>query len=609
MTDSNRNDNKVESNINIKSESNFNSNAFSQDNLSPEIKNFNSKSSGYNREIPKEAKKIVDDLFEDSSVQDRRSTSKIFESFNMAPQGGQKGNQPNNLKRIESLMRNMDHMNSDAQKEDFDFGQFGGVKKEEKNADHQVSNVESDRNDWGNWDFDDKFAKNSNKQDTNNNVVPNRAEKYKDTSDDQQAPNNYAHDNFNFGKDNQINLNYPNSNILIRDMKEVKINNPQSSISFADKNGNEINQNNAPNMDLDFSLLVSGNKGDGNKNFKGNDNNLNSIMDKNKEINFDDILNNVNLKDKENAYNYDKDFGIKKHNSNSESRFQDEEYINLKKFATNSPNKNRGNLGLSQNTGRAKNLKNEPIVEKQVNFNLAFEKDVPYGKSKIAKESKENILDRKSHVINDDNFSTNKNSVNAILRIGKSLGAYMNLEEEPLNIQIQLIFEDMLMRSDDMEKIKSELMSIELDENINQSPIGFLCGLDRAVVQTGLHRAESHFHGIERAITAWREVLGDGNCFYRAFMFATLESYILNKDVFKIKKILYDLNVKINKTFKRKDVSVDKNIINIIFYFIIDFIENNKVREAYDVFIKAYHLYKTFDYVSGENNISSYLSY
>ena len=46
----------------------------------------------------------------------------------------------------------------------------------------------------------------------------------------------------------------------------------------------------------------------------------------------------------------------------------------------------------------------------------------------------------------------------------------------------------------------------------------------------------------------WRKVKGDGNCFYRAFLFAFFENIIFTSNISYLVNILYDFKLKINKT-------------------------------------------------------------
>ena len=117
-----------------------------------------------------------------------------------------------------------------------------------------------------------------------------------------------------------------------------------------------------------------------------------------------------------------------------------------------------------------------------------------------------------------------------------------------------------------------------------------------------ISKNNSHqFSELLRDIKYWRKILGDGNCFYRSFMFAVIENHILNKDLYALKLIIYDINninnkYHIEKNFNNKNEIIDKNEINMIFYLILNYLNNDEILLAYDTFIKAYYITQTFDY-------------
>ena len=102
---------------------------------------------------------------------------------------------------------------------------------------------------------------------------------------------------------------------------------------------------------------------------------------------------------------------------------------------------------------------------------------------------------------------------------------------------------------------------------------------------------------IANEVELWRMVLGDGNCFYRAFMFAYLETNILSKNFYEIKKFIYDFNLKMDVEFKRKNITINKYPFLAIFNIIIELLERNDIKGAYEIFIKSYHLFENFDFV------------
>ena len=140
--------------------------------------------------------------------------------------------------------------------------------------------------------------------------------------------------------------------------------------------------------------------------------------------------------------------------------------------------------------------------------------------------------------------------------------------------------------------------NFKLNELMNIGPIGPICDLKNMATVSGLNNCQQKLEEMTKEIELWRMILGDGNCFYRAFMFAYIESIILGKNIIGIKKFIYDFNLKMDVSFKRKNISINKYHFLAIFNIIVDFLERNDVKGAYEIFIKSYHLFENFDLVN-----------
>jgi hypothetical protein len=145
--------------------------------------------------------------------------------------------------------------------------------------------------------------------------------------------------------------------------------------------------------------------------------------------------------------------------------------------------------------------------------------------------------------------------------------------------------------------IKSKYAGFLLNEVKNVGPIGPLCDLKKMANVSGISKFQKQLDQISQDISLWRMVLGDGNCFYRGFMFAYLEANILNKNIDTIKKFVYDFNSKLDVKFKRKNVVINKHYVIAIFIIIIELMEKSDLKGAYEIFIKSYHLFENFDLV------------
>jgi hypothetical protein len=219
-----------------------------------------------------------------------------------------------------------------------------------------------------------------------------------------------------------------------------------------------------------------------------------------------------------------------------------------------------------------------------------IEGEVSYGKPKHGKETTSSISLRKSKLLKDNIFSSSKGGFS-----NKNLTPYLELDKEVLNYQTQAIFEEIICNVN-VNRIKEDFITFFLDENVHQSPISPLSNIDSMLEFTELSKVPGLKQTLSKDIHSWRMILGDGNCFYRAFMFALIESFILNRDLYNLRKLVFDINANLGMQLYKNNVPIDKSELNITFYLIIDYLENGSIAEAYDVFMKSYYYYKTFDY-------------
>ena len=94
----------------------------------------------------------------------------------------------------------------------------------------------------------------------------------------------------------------------------------------------------------------------------------------------------------------------------------------------------------------------------------------------------------------------------------------------------------------------------------------------------------------------YRKVKGDGNCFYRSFIFSFIENIIITNNIILMKKIF----IKFNNNFCENDLSSNHNInfeeIKIIIYIIIDNMQtDNNNSAAFIFFQKAYLFSESLD--------------
>ena len=103
-------------------------------------------------------------------------------------------------------------------------------------------------------------------------------------------------------------------------------------------------------------------------------------------------------------------------------------------------------------------------------------------------------------------------------------------------------------------------------------------------------------------IYKFRNILGDGDCFYRGLIFSLLENIILSNNIMQMKELLilyYEKINKNNKLIKEKEYLQEINKLNIsivseILYILITQMEND-ISKAYETLLKVFLFCKNFD--------------
>lgn len=117
-----------------------------------------------------------------------------------------------------------------------------------------------------------------------------------------------------------------------------------------------------------------------------------------------------------------------------------------------------------------------------------------------------------------------------------------------------------------------------------------------------------HILSLEKIIFRWRSILGDGNCYYRAVIFAFLEKIVLDKNIIMLKKIMTEINEKFDENYpntrnlkfqNRQEISnLNKALIMKIFYLMFEILDQNNpdsVSIAYDILLKSFVFCQGFD--------------
>ena len=87
----------------------------------------------------------------------------------------------------------------------------------------------------------------------------------------------------------------------------------------------------------------------------------------------------------------------------------------------------------------------------------------------------------------------------------------------------------------------------------------------------------------------WRNVEGDGNSFFRTTMFAIIENFIIKKSIEDLNLIISEISCdRFIKIYKENNINYE--LAFYIFGVILHLLEDNKIEEAYSLFVQSYSL-------------------
>lgn len=375
------------------------------------------------------------------------------------------------------------------------------------------------------------------------------------------------------------------------------------------------------------------------------------LMLKNQNINFDKIILDVfeNKKDKKKVNFEDQADYQEESNNVTSKKLIPPDYINLDDFQSgkmneynnkavnrnNNNNHNNEHLAAKDSLGNI-NLRgdaDEPVyeanpqsldenddlyVESQRDdnmlnngiFNSYSEKhEKPFAKGSSAASAagakKMDYLRRKTKLMQDCLFSEEKsfakinkinNNENSSLSV--SLKKHFAYDAEVLVSQIEAIFLD-LFQNYDFDHLKKKLKDPSKNLRLRaQARISYLQSFASFKANTNLINFNSaKLKTLETNAKFIREIKSDGNGFYRCFMFALVESYILNENLSGIRNIVNDVNEIIDSPLTNS-LEVNKQEIFGIFNCILENLDMSDIANAYAVFVNAYGFSSNFDNVA-----------
>ena len=193
---------------------------------------------------------------------------------------------------------------------------------------------------------------------------------------------------------------------------------------------------------------------------------------------------------------------------------------------------------------------------------------------------------------------------------------YLDNKKIPLiNYKVEKIFKE--MNEDQLKNIRKGISKCSLEEvyqNFNERElnkrIGTLSSLD-FLIETTYYRQANRIKimfddkaKLEPYIYKFRKVLGDGDCFYRGFIFYFLENIILTNNIMLMKEllVLYDEKINTNNPlvqlndYLKRINNLNISIVSQTLRIFIESMENNDINQTYIIFLKIILYCKDFDY-------------
>ena len=127
------------------------------------------------------------------------------------------------------------------------------------------------------------------------------------------------------------------------------------------------------------------------------------------------------------------------------------------------------------------------------------------------------------------------------------------------------------------------------------SPISNLENFETFVYKYSCHDNYKLMISANKNFNLWRKCLFDGNSFYRVFMFCLIENYIINNNIkdleILIAELIYEKNIDLYN-----ENNIDSQTFLIILSGLRNYLKENQIEKAYDLFLKSYLLKnKCFD--------------
>jgi hypothetical protein len=282
----------------------------------------------------------------------------------------------------------------------------------------------------------------------------------------------------------------------------------------------------------------------------------------------------------------------------------------------NTTQKNINQLGEMNSTNNVENSLASKDLNSSINNQELFKEEKDYLKRKNT--NNETVLDKKikNEIKNKNikNISSSFIQPHQISTIEKPLKKSIlstNQKNEFLSVRLFPIYDEKQYNSirakvfNKYYTIFQNLIARKLKVNID-AKIGPLLLLTSLIENSYLNNHQyinimnEKYQRLKNYICNYRTIFGDGNCYYRAVMFRYIELLILNRKSQHLRSLIID----IRKSFESDEIkkrlcigkeNIDPDLIIVVMFIILDYVEKNKILDAHIAFYKALSLSKEFD--------------
>ena len=263
-----------------------------------------------------------------------------------------------------------------------------------------------------------------------------------------------------------------------------------------------------------------------------------------------------------------------------------------------------------------------PMAQSSSNITIDKFRNKMLGENQLKETSLENKIDQLSgkNIVKQRRSFIPSTKVLKLINIEKSLketGIFGKPEEDNLiirkmpeiteeqynHLQNSIVTIDILTKLyNHLNSINCNFKSVNCGSSIGGlTPLTYLIESYYSLNKEMVQQMNEKYTLLKPYIYNYRTINGDGNCFYRAVIFRYLEILVLNKNIFILRKFVYNVVQSFNSDELTKRRIIQNNDIKPeltfkILFLIVDLLKNDMVKEAHQILVKSFSTCKKFDY-------------